>query len=165
MRRLSRVGFGVLTMLGAVAGFYLVALRTKSPGMISVVRRVNRAVFNPAQLRTAGTPGAGAALIHHRGRTTGRHYQTPVGAVPTDGGFVIALPYGTQADWLRNVLAAGEATIEHEGRRRRVVEPEVVAVDDAAEIFAATDRRVFRIFGVTECLRVRHAEMAEPSAG
>lgn len=160
MRGLRALGIGLAAVTGAVAAFYLVALRTKSPALLGVVRRVNRAVFNPTQMRTAGTSGAAASVVHHRGRTTGRHYQTPVGVTPTGDGFVIALPYSTQADWLRNVLAHGEATIEHEGRRHRVVAPEVVPVDDAADAFSAAERRVFRVFGVTECLRLREADPA-----
>jgi hypothetical protein len=46
-------------------------------------------------------------VIHHVGRTTGARYETPVVARPTDDGFAIALPYGTGADWLQNVLGQG----------------------------------------------------------
>lgn len=159
-RKLRTVGTLAATAFAGVAVFYAVALRTKSPAMLGVVRRINRAVFNPAQLKSAGSPGASASLIHHRGRTSGRPYRTPVGAVPTDGGFVVALPYGTEADWLRNVMAQGEATIEHEGRQHRVVEPEVVPIADAASSFSDSERRVFRLFGVDQCLRVRTAGVA-----
>jgi hypothetical protein len=36
-------------------------------------------------------------------------------AFATDDGFVIALPYGPGADWVKNVLASGSATIVNEG--------------------------------------------------
>jgi hypothetical protein len=40
--------------------------------------------------------------------------------------FVIVLPYGPGADWVRNVLAHGSATLVHEGRTVRVDQPVVV---------------------------------------
>ena len=46
----------------------------------------------PLAIKSAGGPGASASGVHHVGRTSGRSYSTPVGAVPTDDGFVIALP-------------------------------------------------------------------------
>ena len=52
-------------------------------------------------MRTAGTPGAYAAIIRNRGRISGRDYETPVGAVPIDDGFLVALPYGSRASWLQ----------------------------------------------------------------
>ena len=39
---------------------------------------------------------------------------------PTADGFAIALPYGTTADWLTNVLSAGHAVIVTEGTTHRV---------------------------------------------
>ena len=54
----------------------------------------------------------------HRGRRSGRSYRTPVNIFATPDGYVIALPYGPGSDWVRNVLAAGEADLV---TRRRVV--------------------------------------------
>jgi len=47
------------------------------------------------------------AVIHHSGRSTGLPYRTPV-YVFTDGqNFFVALTYGPDTDWVRNVLANG----------------------------------------------------------
>ncbi len=47
------------------------------------------------------------AVIHHSGRSTGLRYRTPV-YVFTDGqSFFVALTYGPDTDWVRNVLANG----------------------------------------------------------
>jgi len=46
-------------------------------------------------------------LVVHRGRRSGRVYDTPVLVFPADDGYVIALTYGPDTDWIRNVLAAG----------------------------------------------------------
>ena len=133
---------------------FMLGMRAKSPFVLRAVRRINRAIFNPRQMRSAGTPGAYASVIRHRGRTSGRDYETPVGAVPSANDFVIALPYGTDPDWLKNVLASGSAVIVHEGRTFRVDEPEVVSMDAAAGSFSDKDQRSHRLFRVNQCLRV-----------
>jgi len=50
-----------------------------------------------------------ASVLHHKGRHSGKEYATPLGVAPIDGGFVIPLDYGEGVDWLKNVLAEGEA--------------------------------------------------------
>ena len=144
-----------LLLLGALAAVFLFGMRTKHPSVLRAVRRTNRAFWNPRAMETAGTPGAYASVIRHVGRTSGRDYETPVGAVATDDGFVIALPYGTQADWLQNVLASGRAVIVDEGETHDVDRPEVVDAEEVAAHFSPGDRRAQRIFGVDQALRVR----------
>jgi hypothetical protein len=52
-------------------------------------------VLNPLILTVAGRRHmALAAVVHHRGRRSGRAYATPVGAGPTTDGFVIPLTFG-----------------------------------------------------------------------
>jgi deazaflavin-dependent oxidoreductase (nitroreductase family) len=118
------------------------------------MRQVVKRTVNRHQLRTAGRPGARAALIRHTGRTSGRPYGTPVTATPTADGFLIALPYGRRADWVRNVLAAGGATLVRDGVEYTVTDPEVVGMSAVASHFVPGDRRVHRIFGVDEVLRL-----------
>ena len=139
---------------------WLLGMRDKDSVVVTAQRRINRAVINPNALKTAGSPGAYASVIRHTGRTSGRQYETPVGAVPTEGGFVIGLMYGSQSDWLKNVLASGSATIVHEGVTHPVDRPEVLAWEAAAQLFPEEERRSFRLFGVRECLRVRDVEAA-----
>src|SRR5450759_1555292 len=112
---------------------------------------------------SAGTAGAYASVIRCCGRKSGRPYETPVVPVPTSDGFVIALPYGSRTNWLRNVLASGSGTIVHEGYGYAVDQPEIVPMRAVEACFSVSDRRSNRLFGVDECLRVRKAP-AEPEA-
>jgi deazaflavin-dependent oxidoreductase (nitroreductase family) len=108
-------------------------------------------------MRSAGTPGAYAAVIHHVGRRSGTAYRTPISPVRVDGGFAVGLPYGTRPDWVKNVLAAGSATLEFEGETFVVEHPEVVAAETVRAAFGISDRRAQRVFAVDQCLRVRTA--------
>ena len=84
-------------------------------------------------MRTAGSAGTQTSVIRHVGRTSGRTYQTPVDIITTGDGFLIALPYGTRADWVRNVLAAGSATIVSQGESIDVDEPIIAATAEVAD--------------------------------
>lgn len=133
---------------------FVVGMRAKSPLVQGAVIWLGKVAFNRVQLRTAGTPGAYAAIIRHRGRVSGATYETPVGAVATDDGFLISLPYG-RSNWSRNVLASGSATLVHEGETYEVVKPEIIPLATVETAFTAGDQRMHRIFGVTDVLRLR----------
>ena len=148
-------GVGLLGLVILMA-LLVLGMRAKSTLALGAVRLISR-LFNPMSMRSAGTPGAFASIIRHRGRHSGREYATPVGAVPVDDGFVITLPYGTRAHWVRNVLAAGSATIVNEGRMYPVDHVEVVPTSAVETVFSPADQRVNRLFRVNECLRVRVA--------
>ena len=109
-------------------------------------------LMKPLVLNSAGTPGASASVIRHVGRATGRPFETPVGAVATEDGFVIALPYGSNTDWLKNVLASGSAVIVDDGATYDVDRPEVVPLQVEALSFSPGDKRSPHV-RVEDCLR------------
>lgn len=117
-------------LLLAVPMAILVGLRTGNPAFFRLLRSLQRDVLNPRQLRRAGDPTAPWAVIRHTGRKSGRLYETPVGAEPTEHGFVIPLPYDTRSDWVRNVLAAGTATLLVRGREHVVTEVRLVPIGE-----------------------------------
>jgi deazaflavin-dependent oxidoreductase (nitroreductase family) len=142
----------------AIALVFLLGMRTKSPLVLRPLIRLQRAIINPRQMRSAGTPGAYASVVRHRGRTSGRPYETPVGAVAADDGFVIALVYGSRSNWLQNVLASGSATIVHEGQIYEVDQPELIPMQAVATRFTGGDQQGFRLLAVDQALRVRRAD-------
>ena len=148
---LSILAFAVIAAatLGIV---FVIGVRTKSPTVLRAVKGMNRSFWNPRAMKTAGQPGAFAGIIRHVGRTSGRPYETPIGPFPTEDGFVIALPYSTTADWLKNVMVAGEAELVYEGDTYLVNEPQVVAVEDVASHLPDGEIRNLRSFNVTEFL-------------
>lgn len=167
--RLIRLPLAALSVVAAAAAAlglaFLVGMRTKSPGVQGVVKRMNKNFWNPRAMETAGMPGAYASIVHHVGRRSGTTYQTPVVPVKTDDGFVIALPYGPGTDWVQNVLAAGRATITHEGETYEVERPSVVPIDGLEVSFGGSDAQMHRIFGVEQCLRLRHTTTSPDGSG
>jgi deazaflavin-dependent oxidoreductase (nitroreductase family) len=165
MARAILVVLAVLFLaVSAIAIAYVLGIRSKSSTVRNAARRFHRAVGNPLQMRSAGTPGTYASVIRHQGRTTGRTYETPVWAVPTEDGFVIAIVYGSRSDWLKNVLASGAAAIVHEGHICPVYQPQIVPMDSVRAYFPATIQRTQRLVHVDQCLRVRRVEVAKTSA-
>lgn len=119
-----------------------------------LLARFNRHVTNPIQRRWAGRIPA-HAIIEHVGRRSGRAYRTPVMAFRTpDGGFVFLVGYGTQSDWVRNLLAAGGGTVEHRGRRYQVSDPTLVPAPGGRELLPAPLRLITRLTGSGDVLTV-----------
>lgn len=90
--------------------------------------RFNRVVTNRITYPIARTlPGFGIVL--HTGRKSGRAYRTPVNAFRTPGGYLIALTYGADSDWTRNVLAAGGCELLTRGRIVALTDPAIVPAE------------------------------------
>ncbi|MEZ0448809.1 nitroreductase family deazaflavin-dependent oxidoreductase [Cellulomonas sp. ICMP 17802] len=79
------------------------------------VTRVNRRVTNPV-LGTVSDRVPPLATLHHTGRRTGHRFRTPVFAFPSRRGVVIALTYGPDVQWLRNLEAGGDTRLVRRGR-------------------------------------------------
>jgi len=69
-------------------------------------------------------PGFG--VVTHVGRKSGREFRTPVNVFRTAEGFVIALTYGPNSQWVQNVLAAGHAELETRRTYYHLSAPQVV---------------------------------------
>ena len=155
--RIAKFLGGLFLAIAVLGIVFVTGMWMKSPLVLNAVRRSGRAT-KPFVLKSSGTAGGIASVVRHVGRSTGRPYETPVQAVATDDGFVIALPYGPNTDWLKNVLASGSATIAHEGITYRVDRPEVVPMSVAVPRFSSRDQRTHRLFRVDQCLLVRRVE-------
>ncbi|MBV2362030.1 nitroreductase family deazaflavin-dependent oxidoreductase [Streptomonospora nanhaiensis] len=108
-------------------------------------------VLNPVVRPLAGRLPP-LALVHHTGRRTGRAYSTPVMAFPTGAGWVIALAYGSDVQWLRNAEHAGGADLTRAGRRHRAAALRRVPAAEAAGLLPAWARAVMRLADVRDYL-------------
>jgi len=121
-------------------------------GFRTWVRHVNRDIFNRLTLTFAGRHVY--AVVHHVGRRSGHAYTTPVVALPIADRFIIPLLFGADTDWCRNVLAAGQGTIEWHGLTYPVSRPEVVTAATAQPLLPTWARRLLRALGVRHFLKV-----------
>ena len=128
----------------------------------NALRLFTRAM-RPLALRSAGREGAATSVVRHAGRRSGRTYQTPVVVARHDDSFLIALPYGERTDWLKNVLAAGSASIVADGRSYGVDRPEVIPMAEATAYFRPREQRMHRQFHVDTALQV-HEQQENPTA-
>ncbi len=121
----------------------------------SLIRANNKYLLNPLMLRLAGQKYWYASVVRHTGRRSGRQYSTPIVADRVGDHFIVPLPYGTQVDWVRNVMTAGEATVVHKGETYRVASPELIASTEALPLLPRDRRRTFEKVGIGHFLRVR----------
>ena len=89
------------------------------------VARFNRRVTNPIQGAWASRLPPWATVVH-RGRKSGTTYRTPVLAFVRPGSVTISLPYGEDADWVRNLLAAGGGELVRGSRTHLIRNPRIV---------------------------------------
>ena len=123
------------------------------------VGRWNKAGLNRLTRHVAPwMPGFGVVI--HRGRRSGRRYETPVNVFPAADGYVFALTYGPDTDWVRNVLAAGDCELRTRGRTARLVSPRLYRDEDRRGI-RTVERQVLRVLNVADFLSLKSA----PAAG
>jgi len=68
-------------------------------------------------------PGFG--IITHVGRKSGRTYRTPVNVFRTPDAFLVALTYGREAEWVKNVLASGRCRLVTRSQKYDLINPNV----------------------------------------
>ncbi len=103
-------------------------------------------------------PGLGV-VVHH-GRRTGRVYRTPVNVFAAEDGYVLALTYGPDTDWVKNVLAAGCCELRTRGRVISLTSPRLFR-DETRRDIRLLERQILRVIGVADFLSLKVA----PAAG
>ena len=110
--------------------------------------KINIAITNRITSLFAGwLPGFG--ILTHVGRRSGRVYRTPVNVFRAPDGFIIALTYSSQSEWVKNVLAAGGGELKTRGKKYQLSAPKVV-LDPTRRRFPIPVRVVLRLVGADE---------------
>jgi len=99
-------------------------------------------------------PGFG--VIVHRGRRSGRRYQTPVNVFSAGNGYVVALTYGPDTDWVKNVLVAGGCELRTRGQTIRLGSPRLFH-DESRSGIRPVERQVLRVLDVADFLSLAPA--------
>lgn len=122
--------------------------------------RFNRNVTNRVTRWFAGRL-PGFAIVTHTGRRTGRRYRTPVNIFRSGDAYVIALTYGRDRDWVRNVMAAGGCDVEARGAALHLEDPRIMT-DVNATLVPVPIRPILRVARVTEFMELKVARHPAP---
>jgi deazaflavin-dependent oxidoreductase (nitroreductase family) len=118
----------------------------------TIVKRYVNPVTRPVAKRLPSF-----AILTHRGRKSRRLYRTPMNVFRRGDEYFFYLTYGSDVQWVKNVLAAGSCSIETRGRVIELVEPELVT-DPELRPAPPHVRFIERhIAGVTQYVRMRAA--------
>lgn len=114
--------------------------------------KINIAFTNRITSLFAGwLPGFG--VLTHVGRKSGKVYRTPINVFRASSGFIIALTYSSQSEWVKNVLAAGGCELKTRGKKYYLSAPNVVR-DLTRRRFPVPVRVVLRIVGADEYMEL-----------
>jgi deazaflavin-dependent oxidoreductase (nitroreductase family) len=114
--------------------------------------KINIAFTNRITSLFAGWfPGFG--ILTHVGRKSGKIYRTPVNVFRASSGFIIALTYSSQSEWVKNVLAAGGCELKTRGKKYQLFAPKVVR-DPTRKRFPFPVRLVLRTVGANEYMEL-----------
>jgi deazaflavin-dependent oxidoreductase (nitroreductase family) len=123
--------------------------------------KFNIAVTNRITSLFAGwLPGFG--ILTHEGRKSGRVYRTPVNVFRAPNGFIVALTYSSQSEWVKNVLAANSCELKTVGRKYRLAAPKVVR-DTTRRRFPIPVRLILTLVGADEYMELSNSASLVPS--
>jgi deazaflavin-dependent oxidoreductase (nitroreductase family) len=94
-------------------------------------------------------------VLTHRGRKTGRAYRTPINVFRQGEQYYFFLTYGSDVQWVKNIIAAGSCSLETRGRVVRLVDPELITDPELRPAPTVVRFVEGRIAGVTQYLRMR----------
>ena len=133
---------------------------TLPPWLARANRRVTNRLLGPL---APHLPGFG--VVEHIGRKTRRRYRTPVNVFQRADGYAIALTYGPDADWVRNVLADGGCKLETRGRTLRLSRPRLFH-DERRRSMPTPVRLILGLANVSDFLELKQdagaADQAAP---
>ena len=121
------------------------------------VAAFNRTILNRITSRFANRlPGFG--ILTHVGRKSGRVYRTPVNVFRTPEGFLIALTYGRDSEWVKNVLSAGGCQLETRRLVYQLSAPTIVH-DPTRRRFPPLVRMILRLIGANDFMQLSTSHM------
>jgi deazaflavin-dependent oxidoreductase (nitroreductase family) len=114
-------------------------------------------VFTNRLLRplAAGLPGFG--IVVNVGRKSGIVYRTPVNVFRRPDRFLIALTYGEDSEWVKNVFAAGKCQIETRKILYQLTTP-VIVFDRSRRQFPYVVRQILWLINANHHLELSFAK-------
>ena len=115
----------------------------------ALMAQVNKRVFNPMEVKRGKRP-----VLSHVGRISGKTYHTPLDAHEVDGGYVFILMYGSDSDWVQNVLVADQASLRVNGDQMLLDSPRLMSKEEAVLVLSPDTKLPADFLRVDEYLRM-----------
>jgi deazaflavin-dependent oxidoreductase (nitroreductase family) len=136
----------IIAIIVLATGVLMMRFRKRS------LAKFNILVTNRITGRFAGwLPGFG--ILTHVGRKSGKVYQIPINIFRVPNGFILALTYSSQSEWVKNVLAAGGCELTTVGKKYQLSAPKVVH-DPTRRRFPIPVRLVLMLVGADEYMEL-----------
>ena len=141
------MSFGAIVLITmAATGLLMMRFRKRWLAKINIIF-TNRITC----LFAGWLPGFG--ILGHVGRKSGKVYRTPVNVFRAPNGFIVALTYSSQSEWVKNVLAAGGCELTTRGKKYQLSALNVVR-DSSRRRFPIPVRVVLRVVGADEYMEL-----------
>lgn len=111
--------------------------------------RFNRVVSNRV-MRPLALIAPGFGVLHHRGRRTGKEYQTPLNVFQDGDRLIVALTYGEDVDWLKNARSSAQSHFILRGKRVKVGTPVDVPSSEGLATIPAPVTWMLKLLGVSK---------------
>ena len=111
--------------------------------------QINKRLFNKLELRRGTRP-----VLTHVGRSSGKTYQTPLDAHAVDNGYIFILVYGSESDWVKNIMVSGSAQLRVDGNDVDLISPRLITKEAAFQQMPATTKAPPGFLNVTEFLQM-----------
>ena len=126
--------------------------------LLDRIRVINKHVTNKVMICIAGKRFGHFAILGHTGRKSGKLYRIPIIAEPFQNGFVIALTYGKNVDWYKNVAAKGGCLLRWKNKDFQLVHHVFIDREIGLMAFPALFRSGLRMMGIQDFLKLEIQE-------
>jgi deazaflavin-dependent oxidoreductase (nitroreductase family) len=123
----------------------------------SFVRYFNKYVLNHLTGLIARAGIRPFCIIQHTGRKSGNKYETTIQAYLLKDGFVIALTYGPEIDWYRNVIAANGCALNYHRKHYPLKNPKPMDAEVALPLFPYPEKAILGLIGIRDFVKLDFA--------
>lgn len=122
--------------------------------MLNRIRLFNKYVTNRILIHICGKKFGHFAILGHVGRKSGALYKIPIIAQPVQNGFVMALTYGRNVDWCKNVLFRGSCSLKWKNTEYCLVNPAFIDQEVGLRAFPVFFRTILVKMKTRDFLRL-----------
>lgn len=120
----------------------------------SFIRYFNKYALNHLTGLVARAGIGPFCIIQHKGRKSGKLYETTIQAYRTADGFIMALTYGKDIDWLKNVLAADGCKLYYKRTWYALKNPKLMDQQNGLPYFPYPEKAILGLIGIQDFVKL-----------